>query len=356
MGNQSVYTTLQLNGSLLDFGGQAQYVNRTRRLAWGGYISHTSQLGIAANFATTTFNDGTTSVPGVVVTQLMQRQFVQDGRGLLQFPLSATRRLEFDAGVERVSFRLDADSLFVVGQEVVGERKHRLPAPDPLTFGSATLALVGDYSFTGFTSPIAGGRYRFSVSPYVGSLKYVAAMLDYRRYFFRQPFTLAVRGLHYGRYGADADNPLLQPVFLGQSMLVRGYGAESFRADECATTNGSTQSDCPEFDRLSGSKIGVVSAELRIPLLGSDRLGLINFPYIPTEIAPFVDAGVAWNAGSSPVLKFSQRTAERVPVVSAGIAARFNVFGALIVEVNYSRPLQRPGRGNVFGFQLAPGW
>ena len=32
---------------------------------------------------------------------------------------------------------------------------------------------------------------------------------------------------------------------------------------------------------------------MRIFLLGSDRLGLINFPYIPTEIAPFVDAGVA---------------------------------------------------------------
>ena len=201
------------------------------------------------------------------------------------------------------------------------------------------------------------GRYRAQVTPYIGSLNYAAALIDYRRYFFLKPVTLAVRGMHYGRYGGDAENALLQPLYIGQSALVRGYDAQSIGNDECTRVTGAaSQFSCPEFDRLNGSRIAIVSAELRIPLLGTERLGLINFPYLPTEIAPFFDAGAAWNSAQSPVLKFATRTAERVPVMSVGVAARFNVFGAAIIELNYSHPFQRPGKSGVFGFQLSPGW
>jgi hypothetical protein len=40
--------------------------------------------------------------------------------------------------------------------------------------------------------------------------------------------------------------------------------------------------------------------ELRIPLLGVSEYGLINFPYLPLEVAPFFDAGVAWRSGDTP--------------------------------------------------------
>src|SRR5690606_40485244 len=68
-------------------------------------------------------------------------------------------------------------------------------------------ALVGDNAYFGFTSPVTGQRFRFELSPRFGSLNFHTVLADYRRYFFRNPFTLAVRGLHYGRYGRDGESP-----------------------------------------------------------------------------------------------------------------------------------------------------
>ena len=43
-------------------------------------------------------------------------------------------------------------------------------------------------------------------APTVGSVTFNTGLADYRRYLFKRPLTFAVRGLHYGRYGKDAEN------------------------------------------------------------------------------------------------------------------------------------------------------
>ena len=115
------------------------------------------------------------------------------------------------------------------------------------------------------------------------------------------------------------------------------------------------------MNRLFGSRVAFASAELRIPLLGVEGLGLIRTNFLPVEIAPFVDAGVAWNSGEHPDLTFVNGNAarndmRRIPVVSAGMSARINLFGYAVVEAYYAVPFQRPDKGAHFGFQLAPGW
>ena len=169
-----------------------------------------------------------------------------------------------------------------------------------------------------------------------------------------QPVTLAVRGLHYGRYGRDAEDPNLTPIFLGRESLVRGYAVESFDPNECTSVPGTNA--CPEFDRLIGSRIGIFNAELRIPLFGTPELGLLETRFLPVEIAPFVDAGIAWTSDESPTFEFSRESLERVPVVSAGLTTRLNLFGYAVIELYYAYPFQRPERGWHFGFNLAPGW
>src|SRR5690606_34549114 len=67
----------------------------------------------------------------------------------------------------------------------------------------ASVALVYDNALFGYTSPFAGQRYRVEVTPVVGQLDFVQGLVDYRRYFFLRPFTFAIRGLHFGRYGPD---------------------------------------------------------------------------------------------------------------------------------------------------------
>jgi hypothetical protein len=42
--------------------------------------------------------------------------------------------------------------------------------------------------------------------------------------------------------------------------------------------------------------------------------------------------------------------------MSAGVSTRVNLFDALILDVFYANPFQRPLKGGFWGFQLAPGW
>jgi outer membrane protein assembly factor BamA len=134
---------------------------------------------------------------------------------------------------------------------------------------------------------------------------------------------------------------------------VRGYNINNFDPNECTP---SAESTCPELSRLIGSRIAKASVEFRVPLLGPDRISLIPFQYLPTEVSLFADGGVAWTGNDLPTLEFSTDSAERVPVFSTGIAARFNVLGALILETYWAYPFQRKNPSGQWGLRFTPGW
>ncbi|RPJ83660.1 MAG: hypothetical protein EHM13_06915 [Acidobacteria bacterium] len=219
-----------------------------------------------------------------------------------------------------------------------------------LHLGQATGALVYDTSMFGATSPIRGQSYRLEVQPNVGTIRFTNLLADYRRYFMPvQLYTVAGRVLHYGRYGRDSENELLFPLYIGYPQLVRGYDIGSFSAEDCEDPTGAT---CPAFDRLIGSRMLVGNFEFRFPLLRP--FGLNNNVYgpVPIEVAFFADAGVAWNRGEKPEFFGGDRQA----VSSAGIALRVNAFGYAVVELDFARPFQRPGKGWTFQFSLSPGF
>jgi Tol biopolymer transport system component len=361
LGDNQVGAVVQANGGLRDFGAQAQYVNASRRWNWGGVAGHVPYL--------TGYTAVSRDAQGIqTLHQVLQRIYIQQGSLLTQYPFTQTRRFEMQGGVTRYGFSTEEIRYHFTPQGVpIGQPEiHELPSPDALTFFETAAAFVGDNSFFGFTSPVAGERFRAEVSPTFGTLQFQTLLGDYRRYFLLQPVTFAFRGLHYGRYGRDADGirflddgtaqRVLSPLFLGFEPLMRGYSRESFTRQECiAGQQGDTQG-CPPFDRLVGSRLAVANIELRIPLLGVPELGLINFPYLPLEVAPFLDAGMAWTADDSPVFEFERRTDARVPVFSTGISTRMNILGYVILEAYYAYPFQRPDRGWHWGLQLAPGW
>jgi outer membrane protein assembly factor BamA len=105
-----------------------------------------------------------------------------------------------------------------------------------------------------------------------------------------------------------------------------------------------------------GSRLLSGSLELRIPLAESDRFGLIRASVLPIELAPFLDAAVAWTSTNSPSFTFARSSPDRIPVFSTGLSARINLLGYTVVEVYYAHPFQRPAKSWVLGFQLAPGW
>jgi Tol biopolymer transport system component len=360
LGDHQVGSVIQANGGVKDMGGIVAYNNASRRWNWGGSAAHIPYL-TGFTYLSTEQVDG---VPYRTINNEYNRLFIQELQVGTRYPFSTTRRFEINAGVTRYSFDREIHQLFLDGSNrVIGQRVISGATTEPLYMASTGVAMVGDNSYFAFTGPVSGERFRFEVSPTFGTLTFQTALADYRRYHFLQPFTLAFRGMHYGRYGRDSDGirvledgrreQILNPIFLGWETLVRGYSRESFSATECTET---ATNPCPEYSRLFGSRIGVTSLEFRIPLFGVPEFGLINFPLLPTEIAPFVDAGVAWSQNDSPTWELSRTSLERIPVVSTGISARMNILGYMVFEAYYAYPFQRPGRGWHWGFNLAPGW
>ena len=343
LGNNMIGVAVQASGQLRDVGGQLLYINSANRWNWGVNVSRSPYV----------YGYGALTNTGA--QYVFEHIAVDNLSGILQYPFSQTRRLEFSAGYTHYGYSIQtATQGFFGGSSGLSD----LPAPPALGLAQASIALVGDASAFGFTSPISGSRYRIEVTPTIGTLKYQTLLVDYRKYFFAKPFTLAFRGLHYGMYGKDAESDRLGALYVGDGSLVRGYSYDSFSSNDCTSngTGGLATSSCPQFDRLVGSKLALANAELRIPLFGTSGFGLIASPLPPIEIAPFVDAGVAWTKASGPVWDLSTTSGDRTPVVSTGIASRINLFGFAVFEVYYAHPFQRPGRSGVWGFVLQPGW
>ncbi|HSJ26113.1 MAG TPA: hypothetical protein VK929_15655 [Longimicrobiales bacterium] len=355
MGDNQIGAVVQANGSFRDMGAQVQYVNAANRWNWGVVGGHIPYLtGFTAW-------EGTTGGTGVL-SQYLERIYIQQLAGMTQYPFSQTRRFEAQAGATRYAFHREILQYeYIQGQPTGNYLLQEVDSPDPLYFMEGSAAFVGDNSFFAFTSPVAGERWRVEAAPTFGSLTFHSLLADYRRYHMIQPISLAGRVLHYGRYGQDAEGiddegrTIFPRLFLGYEPLIRGYSRESFDVRrECQPT----QSDsCPAFSRLTGTRIAVANFEVRVPLFGVPEFGLINFPILPTEISPFLDMGVAWAADEPPEFRLERGdTSARVPVFSTGLSARMNILGYFVLEAYYAYPFQRPDRGWHWGFNLAPGW
>ncbi len=222
-----------------------------------------------------------------------------------------------------------------------------------------------DNAIFGYTSPFAGQRYRFEVAPTLGDLQFTAVTADYRRYIWLRPLTIAVRGLHFGRYGRD--EAMLSSVFLGYPSLLRGYSYGSV-TDACDAELAQAPAggkECAVYDELFGSRLAVANIELRLPIVrGAVVGGNVGIP--PIEAIAFFDAGTSWgkiqdNLGNtistSPTFRRGVQAGfeDRGVLTSAGVGARINLFGYVIVEADFVNALDRP-KGWHWQFALQPGF
>jgi hypothetical protein len=298
LSDYNLVTGFQLSGSFDNLSALLGYENRRTRLNWG----------VAAQqipFVTGAIAAGVGQVNGedAFIEQIETfRQTNRQVAGVAAYPFDRSGRLELSAGVQHISFSRELRERAVslaTGQDLL-DRTIDLGAPDPLLLGVASAALVHDASFFGATSPILGDRWRLEASPTFGSLNFITALADYRRYVMPiRPFTLAGRVLHVGRYGGSADDDRLSPLFLGYPSLVRGYGFGSFTVDECPAD---LSLGCPALDQLFGSKLLVANTEVRFPLFGVLGVGDGYYGFLPVEAALFYDAGVAWSDRTKSLL------------------------------------------------------
>jgi Tol biopolymer transport system component len=351
LARHQVFAAVQAQGQIDEVGFALQYLNQRERWNFGGAAQRIPMVyGRYSEFLT-----------GQDFVQRISRVRIFDSsiQGFAQYPFSRVQRFEVSGGLRRVAldeqifeFAFDRNTgLFR------GERQDRLPGFSMNLFETSA-ALVYDSSLLGWTSPFAGQRYRFQLTPTFGQLQYLQALADYRRYTFLNPFTFATRGLHIGRYGTDAEaqvdgQDIFYDMYLGQPWYVRGYYDTYNR---CTGGAQGSQSDCAVLRQLFGSRIGVASAELRFPLIRQLVVGTsMGLP--PIEGFLFADAGIAWTQATTPVFtrEVPADPLSRGIMTSIGAGARVNLFGMLIVEIDYVNPLASD-RGWHWQFGFVPGF
>lgn len=337
------------------FGGELFYLNQERRVHYGAAVSH---FPYGSAFTTASREEVVIDNQSRVVD--VYRQFrdivtIDEATLLSQYPLGLTRRFEANATYTHQSYTSEVlTEIYTTGGQFLDSGIDDLPTPPNLSLYRGSVAYVGDSSIFGFVSPIKGTRYRFEPEVISGDLNFQTGLADYRKYWLARPVTFAVRGLFYGRFGEDAENERIRPLSLARGQLVRGYEVDSFSLSECG--EALNEDRCPVFDRLYGSKIGVLGAELRVPLFGTEEYGLFHLEFLPTELFGFVDAGVAWTEDESATYEFTKDSEARIPVASAGVGLRLVLGGYIPLQFYYAFPFQRPAEDAVFGFAIAPGW
>ncbi|HOV84320.1 MAG TPA: hypothetical protein PLE52_05875 [Paludibacteraceae bacterium] len=353
LSNHQLYTSLSLNGEIYDFGGEVAYINQTNKVKWGASLSHIPYRSgnMFWTIDTLTINQKDYLVDNLVLDYI---RLFEDNISLFSYyPFSQTRRIETALSASWYSYRIDRyHNYYDAWGDYIGGKREKLPAPSGTNFQIASLAYVEDNSYFGMTSPLQGKRSRYQIDKYFGNINLFNVTLDYRKYFFSKPIGLAFRIMHEGLYGSSSQIQLASPLYIAYPWLIRGYEDISFYS----SSNYSNYS--LNVSNLAGSRMVVGNVELRFPFTGPEVLAPIKSDIFLTDLNLFFDAGVAWNKGET--VKFHWQPSnfdERIPVCSAGVSLRINLFGYLVIEPYYAFPFQNGGfHHGTFGINFVPGW
>jgi outer membrane protein assembly factor BamA len=323
----------------MDSSFMVAYQNSKNRLNWGFVAQRSPYVYGNYSYGSDGYN--------YVEQEILYRQIYYEVGGFASYPVSPMQRFELSAGYNYIQFNnVIYTSIYdgYTGEPLVIDDRTDLPSPPGLHLVNAAASLVYDSSFMGATGPILGQSYRFQISPTFGSLNYYTLMADYRKYIMPvKPFTLAMRFMHYGRYGKGADDERLWPMFIGYDWYIRGYDYNSFQDDYASF----------DMNRLFGSKMMLLNLELRFPLFGALGIGKGFYGIFPLDFVAFYDMGLAWDSQSKP---WFVSGGDRKPIRSAGLGLRVNVFGYAVLGLDYVKPFDRPQKGWYWQFSFYPGF
>ena len=383
LGDNQIFSQVSMNGQILDIGGMASYINRENRIAWGVGLMHIPLRTGYQNYQSGIIEVDGVQYQGITSITNLVRVFDQGLSIFAHFPFSTTLRLE--AGIQGTnrSFRWDEYKDYYVGDnfsgyQLVGSERQRIPTGESLQIdqyytivkglgANANFGLVGDNSYFGFTAPLAGHRFRFSLEQYFGNNEFTAVTADFRKYFWLKPVSFAVRSTNYIRFEKEVNS--VYPFYLGNMGFVRGLGG---------ILNADIEGLGLTFRQLLGSKIMVVSGEIRLPFSGPKPLGLINLGGFLSDVNLFIDSGVTFddfkqfkegtliytvlrddngnividNTGN---VVYEYQNLKPSILTSIGLSARVNLFGALVLEPYLAKVISHKGQFQ-WGLNIIPGW
>jgi Tol biopolymer transport system component len=349
LGRHLLYSALSINGEVYDFGGQVAYLKQKSRIKQGVSLSHIPYVSGVMFFSAD-------SLPGgqvVVNHNYLFRRTFEDKISLFGFlPFNRTHRVEVGISYAFYNYRDELYKNIDSYDQIYYQKPKNVTAPPGFQVAIFDAAYVIDNSRYGFTSPVQGRRLRVQVEQYAFDFGMQTLLVDYRKYFFVKPSTIAVKLYHYGRYGKGNESNQLSDLYLGYPWYIRGY--------ESAAMYGSEKlgNQTISINQLLGSRILVANLEWRFPLTGPREVAPVRSVAVYSELAPFIDGGIAWDNHSYPSLKLNtRRLAQRIPVFSFGAAYRVNLMGAIVIEPFYAFPVhQQQVKRGMLGINLFAGW
>ncbi|MCP9745781.1 tolB protein precursor [Lacihabitans sp. CS3-21] len=377
LNNNQLMGTVALNGQIQDFGGQVFYLNQKNPIQFGFSASH-----IPYRFF------GNDSIPYQIINSVGRsngldyyeadvqirnyRLLVDQISGFVIKPFSKSSRLEF--GVSRNWFTYNITETNQRGQIGLGtdgniydftsfsrERDKKLNAKE-LGFNNFNLAqfytaFVGDNTTFGTVAPLNGYRFRVELAKYLGTASYNSVLMDFRKYKYFKPLTLAGRFMYEGRLNPKNIELLNQinPLYIGFPWYMHGFWGNALSKQQGYITQ----------QNLQGEQMAVANFELRIPFTGPKKLALIPFDYIPSDLNLFFDGGLVWSkqkkiGQSYHFESFGNNTItfKTSPIFTTGLSLRVNVLGYLVVEPYLAVPIYNGQKQPVItGFNfMVPGW
>ncbi len=206
------------------------------------------------------------------------------------------------------------------------------PTEDKLLF-VPSISLVHDNTVFGYTSPVSGTRYNFTLmaSPKLGpdGIGFGSLLGDLRHYMkLGDDYTFVTRVTGGASFGP---NP--QRFFIGGMANWINYDYENTTIpiediQDFAFSSPGLPLRGFNYDRLSGSKYAIANIELRFPLLKYLVFGAIPFGFANIEGVAFVDAGTAWTDELSLIRELPNGTdVTEDLLIGTGLGARVNLLG-----------------------------
>ena len=340
LGDHRLAIAGEINGRMSEAQMFFGYTNIGRRLQYTAGFSQFPYYFLSDDQLVPIPDEPDTELETQEITTYISRQLFQT----TSYPLNRFTRLELGLGLNSVA-RQRLKVVRKVYQRRAVTDFDRLPMEhDPsLNYAEAHLAYVSDNTLFGYTGPIYGRRYRFQVTPVLGNLNWVEYLADYRRYdaILFNYLTIATRA--YASVSVGRDETQFQK-YIARPDFVRGYDRNNLLYLSCPII-GASAVNCSAVNLL-GSRVAVVNAELRFPLIRRVELGILPMTLPPLEGLFFYDAGLAWSKhqavyGGRPA-NYDANT-QRFPLRSYGLGLRLNLFNYALLRWDYAVPLDQVG-------------
>ena len=374
LSNNQLMGTIATNGEIQDFGGQLFYINQKRPLQYGISVSHIPYRFYSNSNKDISFGD-TLSYKPIGISQIqgtyfqnINRLFIDELTLFAFKPISRINRFEFNVSsnwytlnqreqpIKGIFYVQNGNPIDFVATQFLRTKKLNDTSSIFNSFGYRQLqiAYVGDNTTFGTVAPLNGYRYRIELSKTFGTTSFNQVLIDFRKYKYLKPVSLAVRGFYQGRMNGQNLKNLNQiyPLNIGYPWYIHGfYGNSLYKQIGTSYSND-----------LNGDQIGLFNFEARLPLTGPKKLALIDFQSIPSDLNFFFDYGRIFSSTLVDIdesdLVSKQKINPKKPVLSTGISLRVNVLGYLIVEPYLAVPYfngQKQAVITGFNFMVA-GW